>query len=135
MASHGRRAVVVHSEFGYEAARDAARGILAGPSRPDALVVLDDFMALGAVQAVREHGLRIGPDVGIVAFNDSVLCGTVEGGLSSVSLNIGALVARAIKRLLKVIEGKPIESSRRVEIACELVARGSSRRAEETGDR
>lgn len=135
LAERSSRATVVHSEFGYEAARDAARRMLAAPGRPDALVVLDDFMALGAVQAAREHGLRVGADIGIVAFNDSILCGMVEGGLSSVSLHIGALVARATKILLKVIEGKPIEGPRRVEIACELVARGSSRRSEDTGDR
>ncbi len=120
--------LIWHADFGSDAARDAARSILARPDRPDALVVLDDFMAMGVVLAARERSLRIPHDLGMIAFNDSNLCDLVEGGLSSVSLNIDMMVRAAGDALLAIIEGRPEEAPLRTLVPCELRVRGSSRR-------
>ena len=119
--------LVWHAEFGLQAARQSALDILSSDRRPDALVVLDDFMAMGVVLAARELGLRIPEDLGLVSFNDSSLCGLLEGGLTSVSLNIPEMVRLATGRLLKIIEESPIYGERRVIVPCELKERGSSR--------
>lgn len=119
---------VWHSEFGFAAARDVALQALGSADRPDAFVVLDDFMAMGVVMAARELGLRIPQDLGIVSFNDSSLCNLLDGGLSSVSLNIPEMVRLATGRLLKIIEDKPIYGERRVIVPCELKVRASSNR-------
>ncbi|HMS55554.1 MAG TPA: substrate-binding domain-containing protein, partial [Fimbriimonadaceae bacterium] len=79
------------------------------------------------VLAARELGLRIPEDLGLVSFNDSSLCGLLEGGLTSVSLNIPEMVRLATGRLLKIIEESPIYGERRVIVPCELKERGSSR--------
>lgn len=121
--------LIWHAEFGLQAARQSALDILSSDRRPDALVVLDDFMAMGVVLAARELGLRIPEDLGLVSFNDSSLCGLLEGGLTSVSLNIPEMVRLATGRLLKIIEESPIYGERRVIVPCELKARGSSRRS------
>ena len=115
-----------HSAFGLSKAKDAARRIFSSESRPDALVVLDDFMAMGVVMAAREEGLSIPRDLGLISFNDSSLCGMLEGGLSSVSLNISEMVRIATGRLIKLVEGKEITGTNRVIIECDLKARGSS---------
>ena len=47
---------VWHSEFGLQAAREKALEIFFDRNRPDALVVLDDFMAMGVVLAARTAG-------------------------------------------------------------------------------
>jgi DNA-binding LacI/PurR family transcriptional regulator len=120
--------LVWHSDFGHEAARVTAMRLLTSDSRPDALVVLDDFMALGVVMAARELGLAIPRDLGLVSFNDSTVCDLMEHGLTSVSLNIPQIVRSACGRLLKIIEGKQIFGSRRMVVPCELQVRGSSQR-------
>ena len=76
--------------------------------------------------AARELGLRIPHDLGMVAFNDSNLCDLLEGGLSSVSLNIDAMVRSACDALLAIIEGE--EAPLRTIVPCELRVRGSSSR-------
>jgi DNA-binding LacI/PurR family transcriptional regulator len=118
--------LIWHADFGSDAARVAARKILSEPDRPDALVVLDDYMAMGVVLAARELGLRIPGDLGMVAFNDSNLCDLLEGGLSSVSLNIDAIVRAAGDALLAIVEGRPEEAPVRTIVPCELRVRGSS---------
>jgi DNA-binding LacI/PurR family transcriptional regulator len=125
--------MIWHSDFGLEAARQSAREILAGPDAPDALVVLDDFMAVGVVLAARDLDIHVPDELGIVGFNDSFLSQLVDGGLTSVSLDIPQIVRLACGRLLKIIEDTPIEGDRRQIVDCSLKARGSSRRRAAVG--
>lgn len=118
--------LIWHSEFGYEAAKIAARSILSGRNRPDALVVLDDFMAMGVTNAARDMGISIPGELGVVGFNDSILCSLISGGLTSVSLNIPRIVSSACGMLIKILSGNPETGPRKVTIPCELSIRGSS---------
>ncbi len=124
----GDPSLVVHADFGAEAAREGAERLLARADRPDALVVLDDFMAMGVVAAARRRGLRIPQDLGLVAFNDSSLCTLLEGGLTSVSLDLPRLVATACDRLLAAVEGRDARGEARTIVPARLCARGSSGR-------
>ena len=90
-------------------------------------MVLDDFMAMGVVLAARSLGLRIPQDLGIIGFNDSNLCDLLECGLTSVSLNISAIVETACEQLLGAVENREPSRPRRVIVPCELHVRGSSR--------
>lgn len=122
------RPQVVYSEFGQEAARAAACDLFESDFNPDAILALDDFMAMGVVQSARTHRRQIPDQIGIVGFNDSPLCHIVEGGLTSVNLGIDRMVRASIRRLLDVIEGKEISGPVQQLVPCELIARGSSRR-------
>jgi LacI family transcriptional regulator len=64
----------------------AAVGELLARTRPAALICLNDRIALGAYQAIQQAGLRIPQDVSVVAFDDSVMAGWLQPGLSSVAL-------------------------------------------------
>jgi DNA-binding LacI/PurR family transcriptional regulator len=122
----GLEPIVRHSDFGFEPARLMAVDLLA-VQRPDALVVLDDFMACGAVLASRQLNLKIPERVGLVAFNDSNLCSLLDVGLTSVSLSIDRIVQAAVCTLLRVIEGDDSsEMPARQIIPCDLKVRGSS---------
>ncbi|HEY3780943.1 MAG TPA: LacI family DNA-binding transcriptional regulator [Fimbriimonadaceae bacterium] len=129
-AISGRQSVemIWHSEFGLEAAKEAALYILSSDRRPDALVVLDDFMAMGLVLAARSVKVRIPQELGIVSFNNSSLCNLIEGGLTSVSLNIPEIVRVACSSLLRNIEDKPSTGADRVIVPTQLIVRGSSNR-------
>jgi DNA-binding LacI/PurR family transcriptional regulator len=122
----GAQPRIWHSEFGFVAARQMAELLLESHDRPDALVVLDDHMAMGVVLAARYARIRIPHDLGLVSFNDSSLCNLIDCGLTSLSLNIPQIAASATERLLQAIEGRPIEGPRRMIINTELRARGSS---------
>lgn len=125
IAKKQKEELVWHSEFGFESARFAAKSILSSKNRPDALVVLDDFMAMGVTLAARDLGVSIPSQLGIVSFNDSALCGHINGGLTSMSLNIPQIVQSACGILLGIISGKA-PAARRVTVPCELRIRGSS---------
>lgn len=117
---------VWHSEFGCEAAAAVAEAALRDPMRVDAMVVLDDFMAMGAIQAARRLARHLPGELGIVSFNDSRLCDLIECGLTSVSLNLERLVTASCSRLLSIIDGGEPAGPKRVLVPCELKVRGSS---------
>jgi DNA-binding LacI/PurR family transcriptional regulator len=123
--------LIWHADFGSTAARVAACEILSLPNRPDALVVLDDFMAMGVVLAARHCDLKVPQDLGLVSFNNSRVCDLIDGGLSSVSLNIDEIVKVACDRLLRIIEHRPMTGPRRLIVPTELKVRGSSVRQPE----
>ena len=120
--------LVYHAHFGSENARCAAHEFLSQEDRPDAVVVLDDFMALGVSIAAREKGLSIPNDLGLASFNDTSLCEAVGGGLTSVNLNIPALVKQTVERLIKIIDEEEIPVNRRLIIPAKLSIRRSTMR-------
>lgn len=122
--------LIFHSDFGSEAARKTAREMLKSPHRPDAIVVLDDFMALGVSAASREFKLTVPTDLGIASFNDSSLCEVIGGGLTSVNLNIDEIVRLSVKRLLSIVNEEPIIGPRRIIVPSKLSIRNSSNRTE-----
>lgn len=83
---------------------EAVRRALADGVRPDGLLCLNDQMALGALRALHERGLRVPEEVAVVGFDD------VEGGqysvpsLTTVSPDKPALARVAIDLLQHRIE-------------------------------
>jgi len=76
---------LVDCEWTPEGGRAAVTDLLAR-TRPAALICLNDRIALGAYQAIQRAGLQIPRDVSVVAFDDSVMAGWLQPGLSSVAL-------------------------------------------------
>lgn len=130
LRGHQEEHLVYHSNFGNENSRELATEVLKRSDRPDAIVVLDDFMALGVSTAAREIGLNIPHDLGIASFNDTSICQAISGGLTSVNLNIEGLVSRAVRRLSNIIDDAVIATDRRIIVPTSLTVRNSSKRVE-----
>ena len=81
-------------------------------------------MTLGALEAVRDAGLRVGTDVGIVGFDDAPWAPLVDPPLTVVSQPAREIGRRAAQLLL----GPRSEVRREVVLQPELVVRASSRR-------
>ena len=131
IARNDQAPLIWHSDFGNVEAYETGRQIFSSGSNVDGLVVLDDFMAMGVIQAARVFNIDIPDELGIVSFNDTALCQLQEYGLSSVSLSIEQMVRESCDRLLKVIESGDVEGPRRYIVPCDLKARGSSIRRRE----
>jgi LacI family transcriptional regulator len=94
------------------------------PAEPDAIFAGSDTMAIGAIKASREAGLRIPEDLGVVGFDDLPVASSMEIKLTTVRQPIIQFGAMAVETLLDLIENgnKP---SRRVIMDTELVIRDS----------
>jgi len=74
--------------------------------RPTAIFAANDMVALGALLAVRELGLRCPKDVSIIGFDDLELGMFTDPALSSVHQSGYQMGATAVRILLERIKGK-----------------------------
>jgi LacI family transcriptional regulator len=110
--------------------REAAAGLLARGPLPDAIVSASDQGALGALQALRGHGVRVPDDVAITGFDDTVLAEACDPPLTTVRQPLRDLGAQAVTALCAALgPGTPPPSA---VLKAELVIRGSSQRARPT---
>jgi DNA-binding LacI/PurR family transcriptional regulator len=100
--------LIVHCDFNQEAAYRATQQLL-NRSTPDAIFTVSDRLALGAVSALKDRGLRIPEDVAIVGFNDEPIMSIMTPKLSSVTQPAFEMGRRAARMFIEHIhsEGKP----------------------------
>lgn len=96
---------------------------------PDAIFSSSDFTALGAIQEIKERGLRIPEDIGIIGFSNEPFTKFMELSITSVDQSpteMGRITAQVF--LEEVNNGKKIQSEKHVVLSPELMVRQSSKR-------
>lgn len=76
------------------------RELLTRDQRPTALVLDSDTMALGAVSAIRDLGLRMPDDVAVVSWDGSDIADALSPRLTTVRRDVAALGALAARALM-----------------------------------
>jgi LacI family transcriptional regulator len=110
-----------------DGARDATIDLLTQDERPDALLVANSTMAIGVLEALSELDLRLGEDVGVVAFDDAPWAPLVNPPLSVVSqpaYDIGKVAAE----LLMARIADSTRTFTTTTLSASLITRGSSTR-------
>jgi LacI family transcriptional regulator len=113
MPAHGLEVnsdLITFGDFREASGTEAAEGLLARPDRPTALLAADNLMAVGALAAVRSHGLTIGTDIELIAFDDTEWFPFLDPPMSVIAHDPGAIGRHAVALLLKVIGGTAPES-------------------------
>lgn len=90
-----------------------------------ALVAGNDQMALGAIAALRERGLRVPEDVSVVGFDNVPEARFYTPPLSTLRQDFGALGRQSVGAILDLIEGRK-GSAKQVLLYPELVVRSST---------
>lgn len=118
-------ALVRYSEFRIDGGREAAADLLSLPDPPTAIFAFNDSMAIGAMRAVAERGLRVPDDISVVGFDDTIEASITVPALTTVRQPLAELGRTAVSLLLRQIENRRIEPLR-VELATRLVVRDSA---------
>jgi LacI family transcriptional regulator len=100
--------------------------LLAMAKRPTAIFAANDAMAIGALSALRESGVRVPDDMAVAGFDDIPLARYMDPPLSSVHVPICELGERAVEMLLHGVTHKNDHPRRRERVSTELVIRRST---------
>jgi len=84
-------------EDGYQATRD----LLSQPNPPTAIITINDLLAMAAMRAVADMGLRIPQDVSIAGFDDIPFTNFIIPRLTTVASNPKEQGRNAVRLLLK----------------------------------
>lgn len=92
--------------------------------RPDAVFAASDTMAIGAVRAIHELGLRVPEDIAVVGFDDIPMASRITPSLTTVRQPISRIGAIAADTLIDLIEN-PSDRPQHIILPTELVIRES----------
>jgi LacI family transcriptional regulator len=93
--------------------------------RPTALFAANDSMAIGALSALREAGIRVPEDVAVAGFDDIPIARYMSPPRTSVHVAISELGERATRTLLHAVEEKNRHEKQQETLPTTLVIRQS----------
>ncbi len=117
--------IEIAGDFTEEAGYAAAKEIIALALRPTAIFASNDSMAIGAIGALREAGIKVPADIAVAGFDDIPISKYIRPPLSSVHVSIAELGEHAMQRLLMAIEKKNNYVKQHTALSASLVIRES----------
>jgi LacI family transcriptional regulator len=115
----------VEADFEIAPGRDAAGHLLDLHDPPTAIFAFNDNLAIGALQAARDRGLRVPGDLSVVGFDDVEPATIVTPTLTTVRQPLAEMGRTAVNLLMRLLERQRFETLR-VELATRLVVREST---------
>jgi len=122
--SEGMESATAHGADSPAGGFQATQSLLKSGFVPSAIMCVNDFMALGVLRALREHGLEVPRDVSVVGYDNICLSEYTRPALTTVNVprdQIGHAVSSAL-----LSRGMPGEAMRQITIQPELIVRDST---------
>jgi LacI family transcriptional regulator len=120
------REVNVHSR---ENGAALMKQMLALNPRPDGVFCYNDPMAIGAIHAILDAGLRVPEDIAVIGSGNLHYDTELRVPLSSIDQRTELIGERAAKLALSLLESKTQPRTKKVIVQPEMVARASTARA------
>lgn len=113
-------------DWSVESGQVAMRRLLALPQPPTAVIACNDQMAIGALLAAEQQGLRVPEDVAIAGFDDIPAASWIRPRLTTVAQPTTAVGQYLANAVFERIEGLVTEQHQLHQIPCQLVIRESA---------
>jgi LacI family repressor for deo operon, udp, cdd, tsx, nupC, and nupG len=119
-----RQLNIVPGDFSVDSGHAAATALLAATPAPTAIFCFSDQMALGALAACRDLGIRVPDDLSIVGFDDLASSRYLTPPLTTIRQPMREIGERAVNLLLAIIERADVPLQQTLEFS--LMVRGST---------
>lgn len=116
-------------DLSVQAAKEATLRLLNMKNIPDAIFGINDDMAIGAIEAIKEKGLKIPEDIAVVGFSNSKRSHYMTPTVSSINQFPEKIGEKAAELLFKQILDPKHAQFREEVINSELIVRESSDRS------
>ncbi len=91
--------------------------------KPTGIFAANDIMAIGAMNALKELGVKIPEEVSIIGFDDIPMSKYLTPGLTTMGCNFEQIADTAVNSLIDLIEGKEVVNH--IELPAEYKERGT----------
>lgn len=102
------------------------RNALAMENRPTAFFTGSDQVAAGIVKAAKKHGLSVPGQIAVVGFDDQPIAIVVEPPLTTIKQPAEEIGMKAMKIMMKYIEGEIEAKDKDIQLPLQLVVRHST---------
>ncbi len=107
-----------------DAQKETAR-IITQPNRPTAIFCSNDMMAIGAMRAIKDAGLRVPEDIAVAGFDDLETSSYIDTPLTTIRPALLEVGAAAFDLLMRTIQD-PNRSPEQIKLKSELIVRAST---------
>ncbi len=115
---------ILEGDYEMQSGFDAMQRLIARTQRPTAVFAFDDPMAIGAICAATQAGLRVPEDISMVGYDDVEMARFSSPPLTTIRHPKAELGAHAVELLVSRIRNKE-QSAEAVDVQPELVIRHS----------
>jgi LacI family transcriptional regulator len=122
----GAEPFVARGDFTAEDAPRAVHAWLDGTPSPTAIIAINDSVALGALEALTDRGLRVPDDIALAGFDGVQLAASRVFDLTTVDQHIDQMGRRAVQILLRQLTGDASGTPVREVLPTRLLLRGST---------
>jgi LacI family transcriptional regulator len=110
--------------YKYESGMEATQYFLALPERPTAIFAATDEMAIGAIHAIQDAGLKVPEDLSVISVDNIRMASMVRPQLTTVAQPMYDIGAVSMRLLTKLMKKESVEEPR-VVLPHELIERRS----------
>ncbi|MEF8816348.1 MAG: LacI family DNA-binding transcriptional regulator [Salinibacter sp.] len=122
-AEEGR---VIEGDFTQKSGYEAGQQIAALDPRPDAVFACNDYMAIGAMLAFQEAGIRVPDEIAVAGFDDITSARYANPPLTTVKVPVYELGRQSVERLLHRIQARTSPEPEQSKVSHELKVRAST---------
>ena len=115
----GQAPILVEGDFSQASGHRAATQLMALPEPPDAVFAANDMMAVGALLAFQEAGVRCPQDIAVVGFDDVPIAALVRPALTTMRVNIAEIGRRGVEHLIRMVQAG--QNAQPTDTFCEIV--------------
>ena len=119
-------ALVIESKAGHTAAYSAMQQLLALPNPPTAVFTHNDVLAVGAMRAIHDAGLRVPDDISVVGYDNTVNTAYLNPPLTTVKSPVAEMGRQAGQIILKLVDNQRDLPAQTITLPVELVVRAST---------
>jgi len=117
--------LVQEGDFSIESGYTVAKKLLSIEQIPTAIFAASDVMAIGALRAIHEHGLRVPEDIAVAGFDDINMASYVSPSLTTIHQPRYEIGQRSVRMLVKLMRAEALDQAQ-VVLADTMIVRESS---------
>jgi len=117
---------VIEGDFTQKSGYQAGQQIAALDRRPDAVFACNDYMAIGAMLAFQEAGIRVPDEIAVAGFDDITSARYANPPLTTVEVPVYDLGRQAGERLLRRVQASTPPEPEQFKVSHELKVRAST---------
>jgi LacI family transcriptional regulator len=106
-----REELIIKGKFSLELGREVVQSTKMQGIKYDAIFALEDYTALGAMQALKEAGIKVPKDVGVIGFADEAFGSLVTPSLSTINQQTKKMGEEAARVFINQLNQKEHQTS------------------------
>jgi len=103
--------LIVHADNTEDRGYQAVKALVDSDTAFDAIFAVTDVLAIGAIRALADAGLRVPNDIGVVGFDDLPISSLVTPPLTTIRQDIRRASEGLVEGIVGLIQGRPVEST------------------------